>query len=58
MHERQVGQVPLDVFLQLAGGLVAVGRVRLEAAADDCFGGGADGGIDRPQPRRRPGPVE
>jgi hypothetical protein len=49
--ERPVGQLPVQIFEQVGGGLVAVGRVRLQQRADDRVRRRRHGRV--PVPRRR-----
>ena len=53
VSQRQVFQLPVDVFLQRPGGRVPPVGVRLQTLADDRLRGRRHGRVERPQPRRR-----
>ena len=54
MPQRSIGQVPFQVLVELAGGLIAAPRVRLEAMADDGLDGRGDGLVPVAEARGRP----
>src|SRR3954451_2003426 len=56
MPQRTIGQLPLQVLVELAGGLIAIARDRLEAMADDGLDGRGDGLVPGSEPRRGPEP--